>query len=328
MEPVLAENIELQKEIESEIHQFKISFCNKFGFMPIIMPPRADKLNKNRPEINMDTIYTIVDKMLFDWHPDSPPEGLRAKTRKHNIVIFRQMFIKISFDYGYGCTAVSNFLGNFDHATMLHGNRAFTNLLDSDRKVKEMHQEFLQQLKFYTIRKEDVQPNSMVDRAKIFAIACHMETLHKYEDKPYEFHLETIVTAAKRFIELIPDYLHQTILGACWCFKTIQCCRKSYQDIVTSLDKNIAEYALILVEPIGRTEEEIDYKSYYKKLKELPYAGFIKCCERIADVEYYKSTGNTEMLKKFKKENPKFQTALYDKEYWQAFDYLKALFNN
>ncbi len=132
------DNAELIKEIEKEINLFKISFVNKFGFMPSVIMPGADKLSRTKPEVDMETIYMVVNRMLIQWHPETPSEGLRTKTRKQYIVIFRQLFMKACFDYGYGCTAVSTYLGNFDHATTLHGNRAFNNLLDTDRKAKEM----------------------------------------------------------------------------------------------------------------------------------------------------------------------------------------------
>ncbi|AXG72121.1 GTP pyrophosphokinase [Kordia sp. SMS9] len=165
---------------------------------------------------------------------------------------------------------------------------------------------------------------SIDEKARLYASEKHKAVNHYYDQYPYVFHLQMVVSAAEKFIHLIPEKDRQNVLAGCWVHDVIEDARETYNDVKKALNKDIAELAYALTNNKGRTRQERAGKQYYVGIRNTPYAAFIKLCDRIANVTHSKNTGSR-MLKVYRKENPAFVEKLYDEKYVEVIQYLEKL---
>ena len=78
----------------------------------------------------------------------------------------------------------------------------------------------------------------ILTKSKEFAEYHHNGTNHKYDGKPYTYHLSMVVEVAERFIHLIPVNKRDAVLAACWCHDTIEDCRVTYNDVKSELGQD------------------------------------------------------------------------------------------
>ena len=131
------------------------------------------------------------------------------------------------------------------------------------------------------------------EEAKAYAIRCHEETNHLYDQKPYAFHLSMVAEVAERFMDgRFTEREKELIRAGCWVHDVIEDCRQSYSDVRSKVGENVAEIAYALTNDKGRTRKERAGAKYYKGIRETPLAAFVKFCDRIANVEYSKETGS------------------------------------
>lgn len=164
----------------------------------------------------------------------------------------------------------------------------------------------------------------LVNKAKEYAIIAHREVNHKYDDKPYEVHLELVYNAGERFIHLIPEKHRFAVLAACWTHDTIEDCRKTFNDIRKVLGEIVAELTYALTNEKGKTRKDRANHKYYDGIRNTPFATFVKICDRIANMEYSKQSGSG-MYETYQKELGEFIAQLYDPKYKEMFDYLKTI---
>jgi (p)ppGpp synthase/HD superfamily hydrolase len=164
------------------------------------------------------------------------------------------------------------------------------------------------------------------ENAKHFAVNHHQATNHFYDGLPYEFHLNMVVETAKKFIHFVPERQRDVVLAACWAHDTIEDTRVTYNDVKSALGEEVAEIVYALTNEKGRTRKERANEKYYDGIRETPYAGFVKICDRIANAEYSKNQQTT-MLDKYKEEFEYFEHRLYNELYHDMFDYLYSVLN-
>lgn len=176
-------------------------------------------------------------------------------------------------------------------------------------------------------------PVSVVeDKARAYAKNAHENTNHFYEGHEYAFHLCLARDVAERFKYLIPEQEQPEVFGGVWTHDVIEDTRRSWNDVAKALGEKIANYSYALTCHKGKNRAQRACPAYYDEIKALPYATFIKLCDRIANAEYNrfyrpdKSTRNG-MLIKYQNENEKFVSALYDEQYKPMFDYLQDILN-
>jgi hypothetical protein len=176
--------------------------------------------------------------------------------------------------------------------------------------------------------------NADLSRFANYAIESHRALKQKYDNHKYEYHLLWVDGVARRFMYIYDNkpginVLYELIIR-CSCFghDLIEDAHQSYNDI--------NDYGLVEVSEIiractsdirGRTREERMSDEVYNDLRNTEFATFVKLCDRIANVEYSKST-NSKMFQKYKKEYDKFKSKLYTEELKPMFDYLENIFNN
>jgi (p)ppGpp synthase/HD superfamily hydrolase len=162
----------------------------------------------------------------------------------------------------------------------------------------------------------------IVEKAKKYAEQCHNSTNQMYDNKPYTFHLQMVVDVANQFIHLIPENLRADVIAGCWVHDCIEDCRQTYNDVVKATNQMVAEYAYALTNEKGKTREERANDKYYEGIRNLPYATFIKLCDRIANVLYSKQN-QSEMFDKYVEEYSLFEKKLYEPQYSEMFDYIR-----
>lgn len=165
----------------------------------------------------------------------------------------------------------------------------------------------------------------MIEEAKEYAFRCHSNTNHFYDKTlPYSYHLKMVVDVALKFIHLIPEEFREIVISACWLHDTIEDTRITYADLCRDININIADIVYALTNEKGKTRKERASDSYYKGIRETPFATFCKLCDRIANVEY-SSAKESNMSSLYKKENKHFTQSIYDPTYQEMFEYLNII---
>ena len=164
----------------------------------------------------------------------------------------------------------------------------------------------------------------ILTKSKEFAEYHNNGTNHKYDGKPYTYHLSMVVEVAEKFIHLIPVNKRDTVLAACWCHDTIEDCRVTYNDVKSELGEEVANIVYALTNEKGKTRKERANDKYYEGIRETEFAVFVKLCDRIANIQYSYSQ-RSRMSDMYKKETPDFIKSIYDEKYEQLFHYLENL---
>lgn len=168
-----------------------------------------------------------------------------------------------------------------------------------------------------------------IQKIKEFAFMSHEETNHYYDKErnlKYSYHLQMVANNAEKFLHLIPIEFHEDVVAAAYCHDLIEDARISYNDIVKVSNKNVAEICYACTN-YGRGRNRIermpDY--IYNEIKSIPYALYVKLCDRMANVQYGLLTGS-DKPKMYKKENVHFKSMLYTEgvleEMWNELDKL------
>lgn len=138
----------------------------------------------------------------------------------------------------------------------------------------------------------------------------HRSTNHKYDDYlPYEFHLNMVARIAKDFSHLISFDARESVELAAYGHDLIEDTRVSYNAVVEVLGIDVAKIIYAVTNEKGQTRKERANEKYYSGIREIPFATFVKLCDRIANVQYSKMT-KSRMFEMYKKENDHFMKEL------------------
>jgi (p)ppGpp synthase/HD superfamily hydrolase len=160
---------------------------------------------------------------------------------------------------------------------------------------------------------------ALSNKAELFAKDAHRGTNHLYDGMPYEYHLEQVVSAANKYLHLIPIQDHETVLAACWAHDTIEDCRVTYNDVKAELGEDVAEIVYALTNEKGKTRKERAGSIYYRGIWNVRYAGFVKACDRLANI-IHSVTRNCRNASVYSTEQESFKDYLYTPEYKEIFD--------
>lgn len=163
----------------------------------------------------------------------------------------------------------------------------------------------------------------LVKKAATYAKQKHKATNHKYDEVySYTMHLKMVYNYAIKYIHsVIFLYSEAEILAAlaaAWVHDVIEDARETYNDVKKATNKNVADIAYALTNYKGKTRSQRAGKSYYKEIKSVPLADYIKICDRLANIKYSSLTQST-MLDVYRKEHDHFKTILYKPEYKDMF---------
>lgn len=152
-------------------------------------------------------------------------------------------------------------------------------------------------------------PETLADRAKYFFIHAHNMTNHRYDGKPYSFHLAGVVEQHHKFKHLIPIEDQDRVEAELYGHDAIEDARLTFNDVKEVLGQDVAEGCYALTNNKGRNRKERADDTYYNGISEDPYGEYKKLCDRLANVEYSKSNGSS-MYTKYKKEYANFESLL------------------
>jgi (p)ppGpp synthase/HD superfamily hydrolase len=163
----------------------------------------------------------------------------------------------------------------------------------------------------------------------------HRATNHYYDKYlPYEFHLNMVAQVARDFSHIVSASAAELIILAAYGHDLIEDTRVSYNDVVEVLGDEVADIIYAVSNEKGKTRKERANEKYYEGIRNTPYAVYVKLCDRIANVQYSKTT-KSRMFEMYKKENPEFIKALGWNEELEAshfctklYQYLINLFND
>ena len=144
-----------------------------------------------------------------------------------------------------------------------------------------------------------------------FAIEAHASVNQTYDGKPYSVHLAMVFSQAMKFIYCIPKNRRKDVLNAVWLHDTIEDCRLTYNDILKISNKEVAELVYALTNEKGKNRAERANQKYYKGIRDVEHATFIKLCDRLANVIYSKDT-EFRMFDVYKNENEDFLKHLFE----------------
>lgn len=142
-----------------------------------------------------------------------------------------------------------------------------------------------------------------IDEIRAAAHELHDSVNQIYGDGlPYGFHLDMVVEAVEEFGHLVcvsEDDMIPLFFGAFF-HDTIEDTRQSYNDVMRWARKWMTEEQALMATEIvyaltndkGRTRAERAGEKYYKGIREIPYATFVKLCDRLSNITYSCSVDN------------------------------------
>jgi len=161
-------------------------------------------------------------------------------------------------------------------------------------------------------------------KALKYAIKVHTDNNQKYDGQPYVLHLMCCLDVAFRFIHLIPPNKRYEVLSGVMLHDAIEDGNVSYNDIKNETNEYVAELSYALTNEKGRNRSERANDNYYKGIKNIENATFIKLCDRIANMEY-SINSNNRMGELYVKEYKHFKNMLYDLKYIEMFNHIEHL---
>jgi (p)ppGpp synthase/HD superfamily hydrolase len=166
---------------------------------------------------------------------------------------------------------------------------------------------------------------TIVEIAKDYAMKCHKETNHMYDnDKPYVYHLALAISIGETFIHLIPEEERDFVLAAIWCHDVIEDTRQTYNDVRQATNARIADLVFAVTNEKGKRRKDRANDKYYHEMRECNCATFVKLCDRSANIHYSVLSGGGK-LEMYKKENSYFCSMVDDFKYPQLIDYMNFL---
>lgn len=185
-------------------------------------------------------------------------------------------------------------------------------------KLKKLDKVFSNDLKLF---RGSIELNCMT-----YAIRAHEKYNNNYDGLPYYVHLHNVWKEGYRYKILLHEKeLNETLaLSAIWVHDILEDCPISYNELKSHVGEEIADIAYALTNNKGKTREERANDDYYSKIKENPYALYVKLCDRIANVRYSITT-NSSMMVTYNKEHIQFVSKLNNGEYNDMFLELDSL---
>lgn len=170
-----------------------------------------------------------------------------------------------------------------------------------------------------------------LDKVEIFALKSYNEVNKLYDGKPYSVHINGCIDVANKFIHLIPYDERDVVIAAIYCHDVLEDCHTvSYNDLKKEFGSvALCEIVYAVTNLRGRSRKDRANHEYYTGIRNTPYAIFVKLCDRIANIEYSKTTGSR-MFEMYKGENNHSIEQLNHQAntyYYEMFDYLNKLIN-
>lgn len=143
----------------------------------------------------------------------------------------------------------------------------------------------------------------MNDKEKAFLIVEKAHNNQSYAIYPYTYHIKEVIKIAEDL------GCEESIIVAATLHDVIEDTDISYNDIKKEFGEEVAEIVYCVTDELGRNRKERKEKTY-PKIRSNWKAVIVKICDRIANVEYSKSSNNGK-FEMYKKEQKQFMKELH-----------------
>lgn len=163
-------------------------------------------------------------------------------------------------------------------------------------------------------------------KGKFYATKCHVATKHKYDGQSYEIHLKMVQDVGNDYIGLLPpdEMERERVFAAIWAHDLIEDCRQTYNDVKEVLGRSVADIVFACTNEKGKTRKDRANDKFYSELNQIPFANFVKICDRIANMRYSLAKRSS-MALMYVKENEYFQNRMWCHAYSKMFDEMNNL---
>lgn len=167
---------------------------------------------------------------------------------------------------------------------------------------------------------------TLSERAREFARSAHLRVGQMYDDKPYIFHVDMAADVARQFKHLIPEADFETALADIYLHDVTEDVHfVTYNPLKVEFGEQVAEIAFALENEKGRNRKARANDKYYQGIRDVKYAAFGKCCDRIANIKHGVSQGGGHMLDGYRKEHAHFKKQLFTEELAPMFEEMETL---
>lgn len=137
MEEVRTTTDTRESDANKLVSDFRLYFFTRFGVNASIF---YDLKETDRPPaVPLDKLEEIVNSFLHDEYPEKYPNGIRSRTRKKELIMYRHMFFKLAIEMGYSCNAAGGFL-EYSHCQALWSKGVITDFIDvKDKYITELY---------------------------------------------------------------------------------------------------------------------------------------------------------------------------------------------
>jgi hypothetical protein len=200
--------------------------------------------------------------------------------------------------------------------------------LNSDNFVTRKLQKYILYIPYY-MEKEEFDTLLLRHSELIAVIRKSAHELHQSvnqiygRDLPYGYHLDQVANAVREYgylvcaneADVIPlmfgAYYHDSIEDARLTYNDVKKTALHFMDAGQALMATEIVYAL--TNDKGRTRAERAGEKYYQGIRETPYAPFVKLCDRMANITFSCSGGDSDshrMKEVYKQEVPHFLASI------------------
>lgn len=157
-----------------------------------------------------------------------------------------------------------------------------------------------------------------LSKAIDYATKCHENVNHTYDGNPYFYHLDQVAAFARKYNHHYSPSNEEFILAACYGHDLIEDTRQTYNDVLKALGPEAAEIVFALTNEKGKSRKDRANSKYYDDMKKVPFAVFVKICDRLANASYSAKKGRG-MIDVYMKENALFKQRLFAPGYEDMF---------
>jgi len=167
---------------------------------------------------------------------------------------------------------------------------------------------------------------TLSERAREFARSSHLRVGQMYDDKPYIFHVDMAADVARQFKHLVPENDFEVALAGIYLHDTSEDVHfVTYNPLKAEFGEHVAEIAFALENEKGRNRKARANDKYYQGIRDVKYAAFGKCCDRIANIKHGVQKGGGHMLDGYRKEHAHFKKQLFTEELAPMFEEMETL---
>lgn len=142
-----------------------------------------------------------------------------------------------------------------------------------------------------------------------YAASIHRHRNLTYNDLPYEFHLLMVYRVLTNVDRKYPNQIPDIVFRAALCHDLLEDTGITYNDLKKVIGTAAADIVYDVTNELGKNRKERAEKTY-PKIAANELAIMVKLADRIANMEYSKSTRSS-MYWKYIDEYPEFRRALY-----------------